>query len=428
MSNTILTPQMILREVYALMHQSSNFIMRTNRQYDGRFANKQLKIGQSLDVRLPPKFTTRTGNTMSSQNIVERAVALPLATIKGIDFNLTQEQLTFDIQDLSERVLKPAVSQLTATVEHTAMNALYKKVANYVGIVTTASTTVYRDFANAGRYLTDNKAPLTDRNNIMDTQTSVDWRDATKGLYQSSSAIAEQYIEGLIGRTGGFDNFENTLLPTHTSGTFTATTLTVTTTSGSPGVFNGAGNAYSNDPFSVNLDNGGSMSAISLKEGDIVTFSNVFDVDPETKQSRGYLKRFVVTEDVDGTTTATVKILPVPIAVGAYQNVCGANGAQVGILDNATMTLLGPASAASAITYGQNLAFHRDAFAFVTADLEDPSAYGAWGGREVMDDLSIRIWRQGDIVNGQFLTRLDIAFGVAAIYPEWAVRWAHALG
>ena len=419
MANTILTPSMILREVYALMHQRSNFIMRTNRQYDSRFANNTLKIGQSLDIRLPPKFTTRTGNTMASQNITERAVALPLATINGVDFNLTQEQLTFDIQDLSERVLRPAVAQLTATVEANAMATLYKKVPNYVGIVTTASTTVYRDFANAARLLTDNKAPLTDRTMTMDTQTTVDFRDAIKGLFQQGDKIAEAYVEGSIGRTGGFDVYENTLTPRHTSGTFTATTISVTTTAGSTGFFDGTGNAYSNDPFTVSLD--GITTGLSLKAGDVVTFSAVNEVDTETKQDLGYLKKFVVTEDSGALVTAgTIKILPVPIVGGAYANVSAA------ILNNAVMTFLGPATTAAAITYGQNLGFHKDAFAFVTADLEDPSKYGAWGGREVMDDLSVRIWRQGDIVNGQFLTRLDIAWGVAAIYPEWAVRWVHA--
>lgn len=428
-SNTVLTPNIILKEIYTIAHQKSNFIMRTNRQYDGRFANKsQGAIGQSLDIRLPPKYVTRTGNTMAAQNHVERKITLPLATINGIDLNFGQEELTFSIEKFSENILVPAVSQLMATVEGQAAITLYKQVANYSGIVTTASTTVYRDFQNNGRYITDQLAPLAQRTGCLNTQTRVDFSDAVKGLFQDAASIRDQYVEGIVGRTGGFDNYENTLMPTHTSGTFTATTLTVTTTSGSPGVYNGTGNAYSNSAFSVNIDNGGSMTAFSFKAGDIVTFSNVFDVHPETKRSLGYLKRFVIQADVSGTTTGTITILPVPIAVGAYQNVCGAAEAQAGILDNAVMTLLGPATTASAIVYGQNLMFHKDAFVFVTADLEDPSQYGAWGARQVMDGLSVRIWRQGDINNGNFPCRLDIAWGVVAPYPEWACRWVHAQG
>jgi hypothetical protein len=195
-------------------------------------------------------------------------------------------------------------------------------------------------------------------------------------------------------------------------------TLTVTSPS-APIAFDGTGNAWSNTPIAVNLDNAGSMSAITLQPGDIVTFSTVYDVHPETKQSLGYLKRFTVAAGGMGSTTLQFTISPPPIATGAYQNVTNA------IPDNAVMTLLGPATTVAAITYGQNLFFHKDAFAFVTADLEDPSKYGAWGGRRVEDGISLRIWRQGDIANGNFPCRLDIAYGYTPVYPEWATRHVH---
>lgn len=419
-SNTVLTPSMILKEVYTILHQQSNFIMRTNRQYDDRFANRELKIGQTLDVRLPPKFVTRTGNTMSSQNLVERSVPLPLATINGIDLNLTQEELTFDIEnERVQKILKAATSQLISTVEGNAMSTLYKKVPNYVGLVTTASTTVYRDFQNCGRYLTDNLAPAVDRTLCMDTQTRVDVADSNKNLFNPQGQLADTFTTGALGNAiGGFDVYENTLVPTHTSGIFTsAGGLTVTTSTTADTGFDGTGNAYPTAAaFDLKID---SDTSYALKAGDIITIAGVKDVHPETKQPYGYDKRFVVQADASGTTTGTVTILPFPILSGAYQNVSAA-------LDNQAITLLGPASAGSAITYGQNIAFQRDAFAFVTADLIDPSQYGDWGARLVEDGLSIRIWRKGDIVNGNFPMRLDIAWGVEAIYPELATRWVHA--
>lgn len=419
MSNTVLTPRIILREIYAIMHQESNFLMRTNRQYDSRFASSGLtgKIGQTLDIRLPAKFVTRTGNTMSQQNYVERQVELPQATIYGVDLNFTQEQLTFSLEDFSARVIRPAISQLASTMEYNAMASLYKKVANYTGIVTTASTTQYRDFANGGRYLSDNLAPKPDRTATLDTQTRVDFSDAVKGLFQSSDNIREQYVEGIMGRTGGFTCFENTLVPRHTSGTFTATTISVTTTAGSPGFFDGTGNATTNDPTDITIDG---TSALAFKAGDIFTIADVYDVHPETKQNLGYLKRFTLQEDETGTTSGVLSLYPPIIYGGAYQNVSAP------ALNNAVVTFLGPATTASAITYGQNLLFHKDAFAFVNADLEDPTPYGAWGAREVIDNLSMRIWRAGDIANGNFPCRFDIVGGWAAVYPEWACRWVHA--
>ena len=410
MANTVLTPSEILREAYAIAHQKSNAVMRMNRQYDGRFAQKGAKIGQSLDVRLPAKYTTRTGNTMSTQNHVERSVALPLATIKGVDLSFGQEELTFSLDDFSERVLEPAMSQLMATVEADVLTGLYKTVANYAGVATeTLATNGYKKFQQCGQYMTEQLAPVdSNRTLCFQPVARVEFSDAVKGLFQSSQNIEQQYIEGKMGRTGGFECFENTLMPAHTPGAHGGTPLVAGGSQGNAGT----GNAYVATTDLVT--DGWTVSTEVLKAGDIITLAGVYDVHPETKQSYGRLKRFVVQEDVtsDGSGNGTVTISPAIITGGAYQNV------DAGPADNAAITVLGTAST----TYGQSLAFHKDAFAFVTADLEDPSQYGAWGAREVMDGLSLRIWRAGNITDGTFPCRLDIAYGYASIYPEWATR------
>lgn len=425
MANEILTPRKILREAYALMHQTSNFIMKTNRQYDDRFAQTGAKIGDTLDVRLPAKYVTRRGQSMQVQNHVERKVPLPLTIIDGVDLNFGQAELTLDLDDFSDRILRPAVAQLISTVEAEALK-MYKLVPNYVGYVVnttgTPSGLSYLQFQKTGQFLTDNLAPRDgNRCAILNSESTVTFSDAVKGLFQSSDNIREQYIEGIIGRTGGYEVYENTIMPAHTAGVLTTTGASIVVTTGGGGAyFDGTGNAWPTNPyFELPVDG---FTTAALKAGDVLTISGVYDVHPETKQSYGYLKRFVVYEDVNLTTSGNIKISPVPILNGAYQNISAA------IANNATVTVLGLQKGATPtpLTYGQNLMFHRDAFAFVTADLEDPSQYGAWGGREVMDGLSIRIWRQGDITNGTFPCRLDIAYGFAAIYPEWACRHVHA--
>jgi hypothetical protein len=416
-ANTVLTSSIILKECYAIMHQRSNFIMKTNRQYDNRFAQTGAKIGQTLGIRLPPKFVTRTGNAMSVQNLVERQVALPLATIKGVDLNLTQEELTFSIDRLSENVLQPAISQLSATVEADALS-MYKTVPQFAGAVSTAVT--YREFQNAGRYMTESLAPVDSRRCMtMNPQTRVDFSDAVKGLFQSSDRIDQQYVEGIMGKTGGFQVYENTIMPAHTPGTFNGT-LSTTTSTAADGGYDGTGNAYTTS-FGIKFD---VTTSYNFNQGDIITIGGVNAVHPETKADYGRPMRFTVLTATSGTTTGTVTVTPAPILSGAYQNVSAS------IADNATMTVLGSTTGsgtAGRTTYGQNLGFHHDAFAFVTADLEDPSQYGAWGAREVFDGLSMRIWRQGDIANGTFPCRVDICYGYAAIYPEWACRLVHTL-
>lgn len=411
MSNTVLTPQVILRETYAIMHQVSNFIMNTNRQYDNRFAQAGAKIGQSLDVRLPAKYTTRRGNQMQTQNYVERKVPLPLATIDGIDLNFPQEQLTFSLDDFSARVLRPAVSQLLSTVEGEALSNLYKAVANYVG--SPSGGALYYPFQQAGQSLTEQLAPLSDRAMCFQPAARVQFSNDVKGVFQSAEAIKRQYVDGILGRTGGFDCYENTIVPSHTVGEY-GTGGSEAIDDGGPYGSTGAGNEWLTET-TIGTD-GWESGSSTLNAGDIITINGVFDVHPETKVPYSHLKRFTVVEQVSDTTgDMNIKIAPAIIAGGAYQN-CSRLAQE-----NDSISVVGTAGA----SYAQSLGFHRDAFTFVTADLEDPSQYGAWGAREVFEGLSIRIWRQGDIANGNFPCRLDIAYGFAPIYPEWAVRFLY---
>lgn len=221
-----------------------------------------------------------------------------------------------------------------------------------------------------------------------------------------------------MGRTGGFDVYENTMVPQHTRGSFAGSPLT---TGASIGVSTTA-NAWSSTT-ALTIDT--ATSATTLKAGDILTVSGVYDVHPETKVNTGRLKRFVVQSDVTLTTLAntyTATVVPAMIyGVGnAFQN-CALSG--ISDTDNNTVTAFGVASTA----YGQSLAFHEDAFVFGTADLIDVSKFGAWGARESMDGISMRLARQYAITSDVVLTRFDILWGFQSVYPELAVRHFNAL-
>lgn len=409
MANSILTPQIITREALRILHAQSNFLTKINRQYDSRFAVSGAKIGTSLDVRLPNKFTVRTGSTYTAQNMIERKVNLPVATIKGVDCTISDSELTLSLNDFSEQFLKPAMNQLASDIEYSAMLSMYKSVPNYVGTV--ASQIDYKKFQQAGQRLTENLAPTSDRTFLLNPASRVEFSDAVKGLFQASSNIEDQYCEGIVGRTGGFDVFENTMIPVHTTGTYGGTPLTNGATQGSTG----SGNAYV--ATSDIITDGWTSGGTSLKAGDIVTFAGCYDVHPETKVSTGVLKKFVIVSDVSDTTGAiTMTVSPGVIAGGAYQN-CSNR-----IADNSAITVLGT----SATAYGQNLAFHKDAFTFVSADLDIPKGVDM-AARERFGNISMRCVRWFDGDSGDWKTRFDILHGMAALYPELACRLVHQL-
>lgn len=394
MANSILTPTAVTREALRILHQKLTFVGNVNRQYDDSFVKTGAKIGDTLKIRLPNQYVVRTGKTLSTQDTTENSVSLTVGTQKGVDINFSSAELTLSLDDFSDRILEPAMAVLAANIEADALS-MYKDVYNSVGTAGTVPADLLT-YLTAKQKLDENLAPM-DKNRTIHTlpNASVKLVDALKGLFQDSSAISEQYREGKMGRTAGFDFYQNTLLPTHTLGN-KVSGVTV--------------NGASQTGLTLNI--GGVANADTFKQGTVFTIAGVFQVHPESKAAYSSLQQFVVTADATmTTTTGSIAIAPAMVATGATQNInaTAASGAAI--------TIVGSAST----SYGQNLAFHKDAFAFATADLLMPKGVD-FAAREVYDGVSMRIVRMYDITNDNFPCRLDVLYGYKAIRPQLACR------
>ena len=395
MSNTILTPTAVTREALRILHQKLNFVGSINRQYDDSFAKEGAKIGDTLKIRLPNQYTVRTGAALSAQDTTESSVSLQVATQKGVDMNFTSVDLTLSLQDFSQRVLDPAMSVLAANIEADAMS-MYKDVNTAVWNSGSALT-----MANvlAGRkILQDALVPLDNRTANLSTQPMVDLVTDSKSLFNAQGEISKQYKEGYVGRAAGFDFMENTLWPAHTRGAAN-TSYTVDTRTSALAT---DGTAYSS--FTISSGSG------SWNVGDIFTIANVYRVHPETKNSTGVLHQFVVTEALAG--TGTLKFAPEIVLGGAKQN-CSISSTSA----TAAITVAGTASGSD----DTSLLYHKDAFAFATADLVMPKGVD-FAAREVMDGISIRIVRQYDINSDKFPCRLDVLYGYKTLRRQLATR------
>jgi hypothetical protein len=400
MPNTILTPTAVTRESLRVLHQKLNFVGNITREYDSSFAKEGARIGDSLKIRLPNEYTVRTGATLSTQDTTEPSTTLQVATQKGVDLNFTSADLTMSLDDFSKRIIDPAMSVLAANIEADALS-MYKDVYNIVDQDATAFT--WNTVLNGRKALNDSLAPMDNqRKCLLSTGSSVKLVDALKGLFQDSGEISKQYKEGMMGRSAGFDFYENTLLLPHLTGT-AAKTTTYTV--------NGA--VTTNGATSVVVQTG----ATTFKKGDVFTVAGCFRVHPETKVSTGVLQQFVVTADYAGG-AGTVSFAPAIYTSGGRQNVVAA-----GMANSSAIVKVG----AGASEYlNADLVFHKNAFAFATADLVLPQGVD-FAARQVMDGISMRIVRQYDVVNDQFPTRLDVLYGYKAIRPQLAAR-LHADG
>jgi len=388
MANSILTPTQVTREALRVLHEKLSFIGTINRTYDSRFAEKGAKIGDTLTIRLPNQYTVRSGKTLNAQDTQENSTSLAVATQKGVDMNFSSAELTMDMDDFSKRIIQPAMAVLASSIESDALTNMTKQVYNGVG---TAGTTpnALSIFGNARAKLNQFLAPK-DNNRFLqiDSLAMSSMVDTLKGLFQDANSIKKQYLEGMIGRTAGFDWYENERILYHTTGS-DHTTVTV------------------NDGAIATGDSTLTFAGGTLSVGTIFTIANVYAVHPETKVAYSFLKQFVVTA-VNGN---DYTFSPAIHSTGALQNVDALP------VTTAAVTAVGSAST----TYPQHLAYHQDAFAFATADLEMPQGVH-FASRQVYDGISIRVVRAYDINNDNFPCRLDVLYGYNAIRPELACR------
>jgi hypothetical protein len=318
----------------------------------------------------------------------------------------TTQDLTLNLDDFTERKIEPAMSVLASTIEADALSMVLD-IYNMTGTHGTSPAGVL-PFLQAKAKLNQYLAPRdAQRNVLIDSGTTTTLVDGLKTLFADQSAISTQYKEGQMGRTAGFMFAENDLVPVLTNGTRTGS-ITI----------NGAA------PTGATINLKAMGSGTTIAKGEVFTIAGYYAVHPETKTPYSHLQQFVVTEaaTASGTTLTGLKIAPAIVTSGAYQNVSGAPGADAVVILKGGAACGGVAASADASAlFTQLIAYHKNAFAFVSADLEMPGA-GVEASRKVMDGISMRMVTDYDINNDVRPTRLDVLYGFKTIRPELACR------
>lgn len=408
MANAVITPDIFAKE--ALMILDNNLVMakQVHRGLEKEFSNSVngYAVGDTVSIRRPTDFTVRDGATASVQDVVEGKTSITVNKMKGVDFSFTSTELTLDIKDLSERVIKPAMIQLANEVDANLM-ALYKDVPNWVGTPGQVVNS-YADFAKAPERMDELAIPQEGRSAVLSpadhwgllgSQTALYMQDVAKGAYR----------QGSLGMIGGVDTYMSQNVPTHTVGVATGTPLV-------NGGSQGSTYATVKDTMTQSLVTDGWTNDTTgiLKAGDVFTIAGVFAVNPVTKATLPFLKQFTVTADANsGATTgpATLTIYPAIITSGAFKNASAAPA------DNAAITVLGTGGTG----YRQNLAFNRGAFALAMVPLVAPP--GAVDvARRSYNGTSVRVIPYYTGSTDVSAWRLDILFGTKTIDPRLATR------
>ena len=399
MANSILTIDMITRKSLEILENNLVISRNVNRQYDDSFAVEGAKIGSTLRIRLPDRALVTDGAALQVQDDNEQYTTLTVSSQKHIGVNFTSAELTMQLDDFAERVLKPRVSQLASSVDADVATA-YKGIYNSVGTPgTTPSTSLV--LLQAQQKLNEFATPMSPRYATVNPAANAGLVEGLKGLFNPTGTISRQFKNGMMGEgVLGLDeiNMSQSIVQ-HTTGVTPTAPIVATAVS-----------AQGSTSLAISFTSG----SPTFKIGDVFTIAGVFAVNPQTRQSTGALQQFVVTADVtvSSTTTATLTVQP-PIftPANALATVDSFPAA------SAALTFLG----GSATTYPQNLIYHKDAITLATADLLLPQGVDM-ASRQVHNGISLRIVRQYDINNDRMPCRIDVLYGFNAVRPVTAVR------
>ena len=396
MANSILTIDMITRKSLEILENNLVITRNVNRQYDDSFAVAGAKIGSTLRIRLPDRALVTDGAALQVQDDNEQYTTLTVSTQKHIGVNFTSAELTMQLDDFAERVLKPRISQLAASIDADVANS-YKYIGNTVGTPgTTPSTSLV--LLQAQQKLNENAAVMNPRYATVNPAANAGLVEGMKGLFNPTDTISKQFKNGMMG-TGvlGYDEINmSQSIKQFTTGTRAATGNTT-------------GAAVTTEGASTLTLTVGSGELIAV--GDVFTIASCYAVNPQTRESTGSLFQFVALASSTTTTTATVTVAPMYSAANALATMDSLPA------NSKAVVFVGAAST----QYPQNMIYHKDAITFATADLLLPQGVDM-AARAVHNGISLRVVRQYDINNDRMPCRIDVLYGYSVMRPQMGVR------
>lgn len=409
MANTLVTSSLVTKELGRGFTNEVQFLAHVNRTYDDQYSKFGTKVGATVNARMPNRFTVSDGQALQLQNLQDQTVPITLTNQKQVAFGWSSAQKTTDLEEVRARYIQPGAEAIANACDVLAYQACYRDVYSSVGTPgTTPSATL--TYLQAGVKLTDLATPLKGRVAVLDPLAMATIANTASTVFNPQGYISQSNRDGAFSdKLLGLDAwYQDVARPTHTTGTFTSCSPTVS-----------GANQTGSTVSTANWASG----ATTLKKGDVLTMAGCNSINPLSYSDTGRLQQFVVTADTADVTgnIAALPISPSIITSGALQTVAASP------TNNGAITVLGATSAVSgtlATTQSpQSMVYHPDAFAFVMADLFKPEA-GCQSSvaRSKAFGFSIRMVEQYQIGTDQNPSRLDVLIGAATLQARLACR------
>ena len=411
MSNTLITPAIIAQE--ALFQLENNTVLgdKVHRQYRHEF----VKIGDSVTIRRPVQFVVSDGATRVNQDVIEPTTTITIDERKHVSWLFSTQDLTLTIEEYSERYIKPAMIQLANQVDTDLALVGAQQFFNFTGTPGTTPS-AFADLAAVAQKMDEFAVP-DDYNRCLTLNPAARWSIADGlGAVFNAEITGDTVRKGRLGEIANFNIYgDQNIQNIQTPGIDMTGTLINSAALVAQGPPSAALSSYA-IPVDTVAANG------TVVAGTKFTIPGVFAVNPVSKQSTGNLQEFTVVADATIAANAgTLQVYPI-INDGSVASIAGFQTVDVpgglAALDNVALTIVNQDNSQAAFPH--NLAFHTNALALVTVPLELPDS-ATFKARADWRGYSIRIVKDYDIDQDEEIIRLDMLYGVDAIYPELGV-------
>ncbi len=367
MANEFLTVKEIARQALPRLIENLVFPNLVHKDFSETF---EVGKGATIQVRKPVilqahEFDESKGVT--AQDVKETSVEVTLDKLATVDAEFGAIARATSVDDLNRLFIEPAAAALAQKINADGL-ALYADVPNCVGTPGTTPTGLDA-FANAGKALNDNLAPMDMRRGVWDAAALAAFQQVPAIVNAEKSGSTEALRRGSIGNIFGIENYMSQGVKKVAGGITDASAVKV----------NGAVTAGATE---LAID--GTKLVGALKKGDVLTIGG---------------KGYIVAEDTAAAASNAIAAVKI---VGTLPE----------IADNADVTVTSGGT--------QNLVFHEKAFAFVTRPLVAPAGVESY--TTSYNGITLRVTRGYDMKTKKEMISMDVLYGYKAMYPELAVR------
>lgn len=368
MANSFITVKNIARQALPILVDNLVMPMLAYRDYSNTFTD----LGDTIQVRKPPVYEGKdfkVGDTVTIQDINEGSVDVTLDKIATVDIKLNAIEHATNMSEakLIDDFINPAAVALAEKINKAGVG-VYKDIPTIAGGTVGTAPADLEVFSTVRKMLNKAKAPLSERYAIWDVEADAKFTTIGNLVKVNEAGTNRALREGEIGRVFGLDNYMTQAIEPHTNGA-----------TGSP-LVDGAATAGAT---TIHID----AATTPFTDGDMFTIAG--DTTQYTVSKAGA---------VTGTNDQDLVITPA-LAKNAA--------------DNAAITLVAGAT--------NNLAFHRNAIAFVTRPLAPAPGVESYSTSNGM--FSLRVTKGYDMSTKEALMSMDVLYGYKVVYPELAVRY-----